>query len=133
MLTLPLVFSAGAISILKVKKGYELLYDYESSDTKIWFRPAESIDPHNGGLVCAFASVEVSCTIIAASIPFFRPLIRRLMTKEQGRNTPDAPVVMSSLPISCRGHARIDSTSDSCRRTARDDDSVAIKEFESKL
>lgn len=57
-------------SILKVYYNYQTLYG------------ARNRDPYIGGLVSALASVEVSCTIIAASIPFFRPLIRRVTGKE---------------------------------------------------
>ncbi|WPJ64563.1 hypothetical protein SMAC4_13824 [Sordaria macrospora] len=106
---------AGGVSILKVIKTYEVI------DASIEF-PRWS-DPWEGGLVCALASVEVSCTIIAASIPFFRPLIRRLMAKAEG--TPEEPVAMSAIASSCRGHVRLERASNSYRKRPSNDNSIA--------
>ncbi|KAK3396952.1 hypothetical protein B0T20DRAFT_440355 [Sordaria brevicollis] len=61
---------AAVVSILKIYYNYRTLY----GDTPR--------DPAMGGVTSALASVEVSCTIIAASIPFFRPLIRRMTGKD---------------------------------------------------
>lgn len=131
MLT-PIVFlSAGGVSIIKVLKTYALLFEKDGKYTLSTTRK----DPFKGGLVCALNSVEVSCTIIAASIPFFRPLIRRLMTKNNnGRATPEDHIAMRSLPFGCRGDARLGSPNGFCRATTpKDDDSIAILEFERKL
>lgn len=110
-------------------KAYALLFE---KDGEYCVSITEK-DPWKGGLVCALNSVEVSCTIIATSIPFFRPLIQRLMTKDHGRATPEDPIAMRSLPFGCRGDARHNGTGDSGRRTPKDDDSVAILELERKL
>ena len=80
-------------------------------------------DPYVGGLVCALASIEVSCTIIAASIPFFRPMIRRLIARKE--NTPEQLGSIRVTPGSGREHVRLESTSNFGRKTPSDDDSVA--------
>lgn len=60
---------AGIVSIVKIVKNHELLYE-------------DNRDPFTAGVVSTLASVEVSCTITATSIPFFRPLIRRITGKD---------------------------------------------------
>ncbi|KAK3396963.1 hypothetical protein B0T20DRAFT_500500 [Sordaria brevicollis] len=141
---------AGGVSVLKVFKTYTLLFEklddaflryifsgnYDSTVMRYMFK-----DPYKGGLVCALNSLEVSCTIIAASIPFFRPLIQRV-TAKNNKSREEETVVMSAIPGSCRGHgghgrhARLGSTSDVDGRKpagAGYDDSVAILEVERKL
>ena len=68
------------MSIVKIIKNDELLYK-------------DSRSALVGGLVSALASTEVSCTIIATSIPFLRPLIRKITGKPSSYHSGNGVVV----------------------------------------
>lgn len=72
----PLLSRAGIVAILKVIKTYETFFLGQQ-------------ELYAAGLGIALNSVEVSCTIIGASIPFIRLLVPKLtQNKKKGRSWP---------------------------------------------
>lgn len=70
---------AGIVSIVKIVKNHELIYE-------------DNRDSYVAGVVSTLASMKVSCTINATSIPFFRPLIRRISGKDSSYHSAEGGV-----------------------------------------
>ncbi|EAA34165.1 hypothetical protein GE21DRAFT_3658 [Neurospora crassa] len=126
---------AGVVAILKVIKTYETFFLGQQ-------------ELYAAGLGIALNSVEVSCTVIGASIPFIRLLVPKL-TKEKKNKRPDGEVVAmrdlqddnnqqrrKEVPVrSWYGASSGGSTSSGLydTRYSKNDDSVAILEVEREM
>lgn len=123
MLLLTTAFSSSILAALKTKDHWEAVFGHSGMpDTYILGREA------------LFGITEVCMTIIAACIPFLRPLLHKIMYG----NRSDMPLALKTLAGDSKGtssmghpHTRLGSSSNSAKHGTREDDAVAILEAES--
>ncbi|KAJ4413414.1 hypothetical protein N0V85_003572 [Neurospora sp. IMI 360204] len=101
---------------------------------------------YNIATMLVLVQAEITATIGAACVPFYRPLVRKIRARMKGESyDPEAGIAGSGprpVPLAMgvlqrnrqsKGHARLESSSDSYTKpsTGKEDDSVAILEVES--
>lgn len=124
MLPLTLAFSSSILAALKAKDHWEAVFGHPEiklPDTYILGREA------------VFGITEVCMTVIAACIPFLRPLLHKIMG-----NRSDIPVVLKDLSEDIKAtsslahpHTRLGSSYEPPKRVPQEDDAVAILKTES--